>query len=127
MRALGCDMPPLTGDMIRDVGAVRMGDLSVLTHLERDIPADTDYAVAFDAGLSDADKKVIFFCHDSFGDSMTGFLLNYFTMGGSVPYATYNQALVDEAHPDLFILETGERYARLRLLRCPLYADPRGR
>ena len=124
MRALDIDMPPLTGDITAPVSVGHTGDLSILTHLERDIPADTDYAVTFDAGQASADRKTVFFCHDSFGDSLTGYLLNYFNMGNAVPYADYEEAQVDAAHPDIFILETVERYVRLRLLRGPLYTDP---
>ncbi len=127
MRTVGIDMPPLTRDMIRDANAVRMGDLSRLAHLERDYSGDKEYAVTFDAGLDDADKKVVFLCHDSFGDMLAGYLANYFSIGGNVSHDNYSQSQIDDAHPDLFILETVERYARLRLLRCPLYTDPGNR
>ena len=127
LRALDIEWPPLNRDMVRDDRSVRMGDLSVLTHLERDFAGDTDYTVTRDADEHADNKKVAFLCHDSFGDRLKGYLPDAFTIGDAVPYADYTQARVDAVHPDVFILETVERYARTRLSKGPLYTNPGSR
>ncbi|MBR2698711.1 MAG: hypothetical protein IKE76_08990 [Clostridia bacterium] len=136
MKQLDIEFPELTRDMIRQSEPNRVGDLSILAHLEACLPKDVDYAVTNPDGLAfagpvaagEARNKNIFLCRDSFGEYMEDYLFTCFSREDSaVTVLSLNDELIDQIRPDVFVFETVERYLRMRLLAGPLYRSPEDR
>ena len=130
MRALGYELPALTRDMIRPSDREGPNDLVRLAHLTSFLPPDLCYDVTVPADAlpaPDVPKQTLYFRHDSFGVYMQGFLAPWFAEGGITDAAERNDAQVDTAHPDVFVMEVLERFVRRRLWAGPLYASPENR
>ncbi|MBR0368544.1 MAG: hypothetical protein IJH86_09175 [Clostridia bacterium] len=133
MRQLDVELPALTPEMIRKPEAARTGDLSILTHLENRLPKDIDYVVTNPDGSAftgpmlpeQARKRRVYLYRDSFGEYMEDYLFTCFSREDSaVSVLNVDEALIDELRPDVFILESVERYLRMRLQAGPLYTAP---
>lgn len=133
MRQLDIEFPELTREMIQKPEADHTGDLSKLAHLETWLPKDIDYAVTNPDGSAftgpalpeQARKRRVFLCRDSFGEYMEDYLFTCFSREDSVDsLLNIDEELIDELRPDVFIMETLERYMRMRLQAGPLYSAP---
>ena len=127
MRALGYELPALTRDMIRPSDREGPNDLVRLAHLTSFLPPDLCYDVTVPADAlpaPDVPKQTLYFRHDSFGVYMQGFLAPWFAEGGVTDATERDDAQVDAAHPDVFVMEVLERFVRRRLWAGPLYASP---
>ena len=130
MRALNIDLLPLTRDMIAPSDRKAPFDMTILSHLTRLYPLDPCYDVTLPADAlpaPDAPKRTLYFRHDSFGGYMTGFMAPWFSEGGITEASERDDAQVDAAHPDVFVMEVLERFVRRRLWLGPLYASPENR
>ena len=128
---LQVDMPPLGDDRIlmREIPNVS-SDLADMLHMKRDLAQkEMNYAISgyddhqvvndkWDFGTEfiyhseGADQRKLFVCRDSFCSAMSGVLGSQFQESYMIYNHIYTNAAFLEQEPDIFVLETAERYLR---------------
>ena len=127
MRALGCELPALTRDMILPSDRKGPNDLARLAHLTTLFPENPCWDVTGTAPTEDVPGKKMYFWLDSFGAYMQSYLAPWFANGSITYTAARKDAEVDELQPDVFVMEVLERFVRRQLEAGPLYASPENR
>ncbi len=128
MRALGVTLPALTRDMISPSERTGPDDLARLSHLKHLFPNNPCWDVTGGVPAEDFPKRRLYFRLDSFGAYMQPFLEPLLPEEDGITYAgERDDASVDRAHPDVFVMEVLERFVRRQLEAGPLYAAPENR
>ena len=70
-----------------------------------------DFSTEFRYHANGADPRKIFIVRDSFGNAMSDIVGSQFTESVMIYFKAYNNDDVKQEHPDVFVLETTERYA----------------
>lgn len=128
---LQIDMPPLDDDRIQ-IGEMPNGssDLADMLHLKKDLAGkETDYTITgydthgvcnekwefgteFIYHSEGADPRKLFVYRDSFCSAMSGVLASQFNESYMIHNVFYSNSAFTEQEPDIFVLETVERYLR---------------
>lgn len=130
MRALGVELPELRRDRIQPTGQNGPCDLPNLSHLTPVYTPDMTYTVTVppeEIRAEETKDKVLYFRHDSFGDYMDDYLLPCFSQSGTTLSTKRDDTQVDEARPDVYVMEVVERNLRGRKWYKPLYILPEDR
>ncbi len=128
---LQIDMPPLGDDriQIKEIANVS-SDLADMLHLKNDLAGrEVNYAISgydnhgvvndkwdfsteFIYHSEGADQRKLFVCRDSFCSAMSDVLGSQFCESYMIYNHIYTNAAFAEQEPDIFVLETAERYLR---------------
>ena len=143
MAELGFALPPLAMENVTRSASAHKGDLTILAHLDTVDPGEdaflvTDgqrpqYTVQSDPrlmwhiGQGDPDGKKLFIKTDSFSESMLPYILPWFSQSQVYFNELYEETMVDDFEPDVFVQVCVERYVRKWLTRGPLYTLPQDR
>ncbi len=126
---LQIDMPPLGDDRIQITETINQSsDLADMLHMKADLAGkEKEYAITgYDAhGVVNekwdfstefiyhsegADQRKLFVCRDSFCSAMSGVLASQFNESYMIYNRIYTNAALEAQAPDIFVLETAERY-----------------
>lgn len=138
--AMGKELPSLSDVTVTQDPESYEGDLRRMAYLINSIPMDTAYNIeglglpAFtwttdETGLlnygvrSGSEGDVLFYKHDSFMENTMDYLYPLFGRTYGTFHQAYDQKMVDEARPDIFLLEIVERYLHRELLNGPVYGN----
>ena len=128
---LQIDMPPLGDDRIRIKEIANVSsDLADMLHLKQDLARTEknyaitgydnhglinekwDFSTEFIYHSQGADQRKLFVCRDSFCSAMSDVLASQFNESYMIYNHVYTNAAFVEQNPDIFVLETAERYLR---------------
>ena len=143
MAELGFTLPPLAMKNVTRSPSEHKGDLTILAHLDAVDPGEdaflvtddqrpqytvqTDSRLMWHIGQGDPGGKKLFIKTDSFAEAMLPYILPWFSQSQVYFNELYEETMVDDFQPDVFVQVCVERYIRKWLTRGPLYTLPENR
>lgn len=143
LRETGIELPAPTRDTITLIDYSQRGDLSILSHLEDAVEGDPTFNVEDAArpaytletgedlmrhmGTGQSSGKKLYIKTDSFAGGMLPYIVPWFSETKSYFNELYEDEMVDEMQPDVFVQVCVERYVEKWLTRGPLYTLPQDR